>query len=249
MTKFYIVLFILGVLLLLGCEKQDPECYLFSPAFTVNGISSETGTIPLEILNNGSIAFSLPQEDGYVYEWTGPNGFTSSLSSPVINNATNAMSGTYTLKLSKGICSSETAVDVEINAIAIPCTPQNNKLVFTEGLNPVTFSTILTSTNTDVFVMQMNGSNGDLQINFANATAPETGIYTINTDCPTSFLDSNEICMSLTYSGNFCVADAGEVYITRLDNGKYTVLFCNVKFNPTGEFPVEMIGSALITQE
>ncbi|HEX9978958.1 MAG TPA: hypothetical protein VGB50_00165 [Flavobacterium sp.] len=93
-----------------------------------------------------------------------------------------------------------------------------------------------------------NGSNGDLTIEFASEAEPATGVYTISTDCPTSFLEANEVCMSLVYANNYCSADSGEIYITRLDNGKYIAVFCDVQFNPSNDFPVEIVGSAKIIE-
>jgi gliding motility-associated-like protein len=40
---------------------------------------------------------------GYVYAWTGPNGYTSSDPNPIINNASSINSGLYTLVVSDGI--------------------------------------------------------------------------------------------------------------------------------------------------
>jgi gliding motility-associated-like protein len=52
----------------------------------------------------------------YTYEWTGPNGFTSLIQNPVLNNVTNEFSGTYTVVVTDGNgCQSElTSVDVEV---------------------------------------------------------------------------------------------------------------------------------------
>jgi gliding motility-associated-like protein len=46
---------------------------------------------------------------GMGYEWSGPNGFTSILENPVINNSTAANAGTYTLIVSSGGCQSAPA--------------------------------------------------------------------------------------------------------------------------------------------
>ena len=246
MTKFYYVLLVLSSCFLMGCEEQEPECLLQLPTFSVNGQASTEEDITLELLANESIVLSTPVYDGFQYHWTGPNGFESDLPNPVIPNATSAMSGTYTLQWTKGICTNQATAAVVVNTTVIPCTPEEDKLTFTGDFFPVTFSTIYTSTNTGRFEMVMNGSGGDMIISFPTAAAPETGVYSISVDCPSSFLEAGQICMSLTYSNNYCLADAGDVYITKLDNGKYTVLFCDIKFN--ADFSSELIGSALITQ-
>ena len=51
------------------------------------------------------------------YSWTGPNGFTSSLQNPIINNATVAASGIYTVTVTSPSCVNTTAVSVTINPL------------------------------------------------------------------------------------------------------------------------------------
>jgi gliding motility-associated-like protein len=53
---------------------------------------------------------------GATYSWTGPNGFTSTIQNPIINNVTPAMAGVYTvtLTLSNG-CTATSSVSVVVN--------------------------------------------------------------------------------------------------------------------------------------
>jgi len=49
----------------------------------------------------------------YTYDWTGPNGFTSTLANPSIANATTESNGTYTVIITDANgCSTEAAVEV-----------------------------------------------------------------------------------------------------------------------------------------
>jgi gliding motility-associated-like protein len=59
------------------------------------------------------------------YLWTGPNGFTSTLQSPVIPNATAAASGTYNLSISIRGCSG-TPVPIQVNVDAPPVVNAGN---------------------------------------------------------------------------------------------------------------------------
>lgn len=71
------------------------------------------------VCEGGSLILSTRNFDGWSYEWTGPNGFRSTLlSATVSQNATPAMSGTYTLQTmtSEG-CAGPTA---ELEAVVIP---------------------------------------------------------------------------------------------------------------------------------
>jgi gliding motility-associated-like protein len=74
-----------------------------------------------ELWNNGPICSGktllLKSKDdniGYVYEWTGPNGFTSRIKEPVIDVATSADSGLYTLTIRYRNCPSVATMNVVI---------------------------------------------------------------------------------------------------------------------------------------
>ena len=83
-----------------------------APSVTSNSPVCEGSTLSL-------FASSVP---GGIYNWTGPNGFTSSLQNPVISNATVANAGSYTVTVTVGQCTSTSATtSVIINTI--PATP------------------------------------------------------------------------------------------------------------------------------
>src|SRR6266487_1352537 len=72
---------------------------------------------------------------GAIYSWTGPNGFTSSLQNPVINNATSSDAGSYTITVTTGQCTSiPVSTSVTINPIPSSPTASNNSAVC-EGTN------------------------------------------------------------------------------------------------------------------
>ncbi|MGZ4011497.1 MAG: Ig-like domain-containing protein, partial [Flavisolibacter sp.] len=62
---------------------------------------------------------------GAVYSWTGPNGFTSSLQNPVIDNVSAANAGTYYVTVTVGQCSSP-AASTSIVVKSIPASPTVN---------------------------------------------------------------------------------------------------------------------------
>jgi len=74
---------------------------------------------------------------GAIYSWTGPNGFTSSVQNPVINNAQVTSSGTYTVKATvNGCISTAGTIAVVVNAIPpAPTVSSNSPVCATTNLN------------------------------------------------------------------------------------------------------------------
>lgn len=69
----------------------------------------------------GQLQLSAENVNGASFLWTGPNGFSSTLQNPVINNVTMANAGTYTLVITVGgIQSNPVTLDVVINPTPIP---------------------------------------------------------------------------------------------------------------------------------
>src|ERR1019366_114878 len=76
------------------------------------------------------------------YSWTGPNGFSSSDQNPSIANATAAASGTYSVTVTVGACTSAPATTVvRVNATPAPTAGNNGPLCEGSTLN-LTASTV-----------------------------------------------------------------------------------------------------------
>lgn len=71
----------------------------------------------------GSLTLTATGPAGATYAWTGPNGFTSTQQNPTLTNVTNAMAGTYVVKVSvtTGPCPSFVGTTVSVNPS--PATP------------------------------------------------------------------------------------------------------------------------------
>jgi hypothetical protein len=247
MTKIYQLLILLSTVFFFSCEKQEPECILTTPNLYVNGeLYTETPTT-VEVLDNENITIETKLDDSFECLWTGPNGFESNEANPVISNATNAASGTYTLVCSKGICTVTTSLELNVLATVIPCTPQQNKLQFThEGVSSLNFYGFTNSANTGYYTITANGSGGDLRLTFSDGNPPQTGVYVINPN-DTSLEGAGEVSVDLNFQGYYGDARAGNVYITKLPSGKYKILFCELRFFTS--YPVTLIGSTLINQD
>jgi hypothetical protein len=166
------------------------------------------------------------------YYWTGPNGFTSNQQNPTVMAST-ASAGVYSLVITEGACTSPTATTtVAVTTAVAPCSPTNNTATLTSFPN-MTFNSVLKSTPQDQYEINANGSNGDLTIIFANANQPTAGVYEICPDCPTSFLNANQVCVSIVTGGTFSYlyrAHTGNVYISYV-NGKISATFCSIAFS------------------
>lgn len=66
-----------------------------------------SGNSPLCI--NDTVFLSASSISGAVYQWSGPNGFSSNLQNPQINGISTAATGTYTVSVSRAGCISDTA--------------------------------------------------------------------------------------------------------------------------------------------
>ncbi|WP_198012065.1 T9SS type A sorting domain-containing protein [Gillisia sp. CAL575] len=80
------------------------------------------------VCSGGIINLTASTITGASYEWTGPNGFTSSTQNPIITNSTVAMSGIYRVKAIVNSCSSNlgtTTVVVNANPSINSTTPRS----------------------------------------------------------------------------------------------------------------------------
>ena len=91
-------------------------------ASTSNSSVCEGSTISL-------IGSSYPS-NGVSYSWSGPNGYSISVQSPTITNASFSDEGTYTLTTSLNGCSSSSSVDIQINPTpsALSVTPSSSSI-------------------------------------------------------------------------------------------------------------------------
>jgi len=107
----------------------------YSVTATVNGCTSQQANqnvtvnmIPLSpilssntpICSGASVLLNASSIPGAVFNWTGPNGFTSSQQSPIISNASASSSGVYKASVSLNGCSSITPSSI---AVAVNQTP------------------------------------------------------------------------------------------------------------------------------
>jgi|JI8StandDraft_2_1071088.scaffolds.fasta_scaffold51779_2 hypothetical protein len=230
MNKKWFLLFItlISSLIFINCENNEPiNCYLSATSISSNS----------PVLSGNSITLSTPSfsENGAIYEWSGPNSFTSSDQNPILTNATGEMAGEYSLKIRKGICETEimkTTVDVIQNTVV--CSPVNNTATFTGG-NPTAnfynFSAVAITNNR--FEIRASDNNWRVSVIFSGNTTPTSGIYNItNINNTLSANTVHVIATRYTLSGssfeyNSKSSDVALSYV----NGKAIIKFCSVPFS------------------
>ncbi|MNK01050.1 hypothetical protein D3C87_188430 [compost metagenome] len=143
---------------ILSTEELVPGSYEFIYLVTSECGTEDEATITIElkdvpqtptidpiapICEGGDIQLSTATIATATYQWTGPNGFTSSLQNPVIEDATVAASGTYTLMVTVNECASapvtvQVIVDAAANAgedDAIPLCNDGNAIDLADYLS------------------------------------------------------------------------------------------------------------------
>ena len=110
------------------------------------------------------------------YAWSGPNGFTSTLQNPTIENATLENAGEYTLIVSnESECSAQATTMVVVNA--------NPTLTVSVDATYCAGETISLTANSDVTSFVWNGPNGYISAmqnpTITNVTPANSGTYTV----------------------------------------------------------------------
>ncbi|MEN9302204.1 MAG: hypothetical protein RL264_633, partial [Bacteroidota bacterium] len=122
-----------------------------SNALTINVTGCPTPTINYPTTcANSSLQLSTTYSANATYNWSGPNGFTSTVHNPVINPATSLNSGIYTLTISFA---------------SLTCSLTLSKLVVIRPLPTITQGTL---NNVTCFGL----NNGSVQVSASGATSP-----------------------------------------------------------------------------
>jgi len=211
-----------------GSDPNPQDCNLDPAVITTNSPVTAGEDIQLQTpyVNNG------------IYHWTGPNGFSSYEQNPVIHLASQQKAGTYSLtvgnELDDCVTPPATTVVAVVDPVA-PCSPANNTA--TNSVYPaMSFYYVLGSVVQDQYQITANGSQGDLTLIFKDQNIPTAGVYHICPDCPTSFLEANQVCMSIVTGGTFSDyfrPSSGDVYVSFV-NGHISATFCSLAFSGTG---------------
>jgi hypothetical protein len=122
---------------------------------------------------------------GNLFYWSGPNGFTSSVNNPQIQNVNSTHAGIYTLMYKSGICFSAPGTTTVLFNVPVAITASSN--------SPICAGTAMNLSapaigNAPTYQWQVNGVNVGVNSNtFSSATL-------INGDIVTCILTSNDPC-------------------------------------------------------
>ncbi len=241
-----ILLMMMGSVVFIGCEnKESIHCVLPNPSIGNNS----------PVMSGDEILLTATDAPAYdaVYQWTGPNGFVSNEQNPVLPAATQAMEGTYKLKITKGICTTEEiTTTVEVINNTITCTPNNNTGTFSSLLYPVSYYSITTEQGANnTYILRGGEVNSSLEITFSSYDAPQAGMYTIV--APGSNIGPNQVTVTNTsgyvyYNPIEYHARSGEILVSYTGGKLYAVL-CSVPFYRGTDTSSSYTGTVKITEE
>ena len=175
---------------------------------------------------NSNINLSTATVSGVTYNWSGPNGFTSTNQNPVIANVSTAMAGTYSLTLTNNTtgCTSRTGTTA-VTILPLPIAPtvsSNSAVCETATIN----LTAGTMTGTSYSWTGPNGfTSTDQNPIIPNATLAMNGVYNLIvtdavTGCAsvngtgTTTVVVNPLPIAPTVSSNSAVCETATINLT-----------------------------------
>ncbi|TND00892.1 MAG: PKD domain-containing protein, partial [Bacteroidetes bacterium] len=165
----------------------------YSLTITLNGcvsaqstVSVIVGTTPAAptlgsntpVCSGNSLNLTANTVVGGTYAWTGPNSFSSSNEDPTIPSATVAASGTYSLTISIGACSSpQSTISVTVNPTPAAPTVGSNTPVCSGNTLNLTANTVVGATYAWTGPNSFSSTNEDPTI--PSATTAASGTYSL----------------------------------------------------------------------
>jgi hypothetical protein len=158
-----------------GCFTKDSVWVNVQPKPDTPTISSNSPVC----LEHAIQLFSNSTTAGASFIWRGPNGFTSLLQNPVINNATYADGGDYfaIAKHTNGCKSPESRLNIAIGTPVNPPTLSGNDMLCRGD------SLLLSANSSNIGIYQWTGPNNFLalgkKVAIGNITTTEAGLYSV----------------------------------------------------------------------
>ncbi len=116
-------------------------------------------TPPDTICTGGSFPLSVTPVDAATYEWTGPNGFTSTLRNPTLTSLSASQSGTYSVVVTVNGCSS-VSLSTRLTVSCINSLPQSSREICLPASFEVDFSSSISLNAGNQYSVQLSSANG-----------------------------------------------------------------------------------------
>ncbi|MFN4892360.1 MAG: hypothetical protein ACK5G0_01180, partial [Bacteroidota bacterium] len=165
------------VVTLNGCSSNAGSATLTNPSSpSGNAASSNSPICSGQTLNlSGSSSTS-----GVSYQWTGPNGFTSTQQNPSIGSATTAASGTYNLTVSVNGCAAP-SVSVSVVVRQTPAAPAvSSPVTYCQGDVPSALTATASSGNTLLWYTAATGGTGSTTAPTPSTSSAGTTSYYVS---------------------------------------------------------------------
>lgn len=225
------------IMLLWSCSTKTNHCDVsFIPKVTTNTSVLAGDTLQLHV-NRPS--------DVNLYNWYGPNGFSSHDSAPAIPGLSSVNAGRYHVDIitNGGCIYSAVSDSIQVNAPIIPCSPGGNTGSIS-GIQDISFYYVSSGPNGGTWAINANGSGGDLSVTFFGNTKPGVGIYSIQGGGGLS--GPGYVQVSFTASSSLWNASSGTVYVA-VNNGKITATCCTTNLY-SGTWNISTTGSFQVTE-
>lgn len=208
---------------------------------------SATATTGAIICNGTTISLTATGTNVNGYNWTGPNGFTSTQQNLSINNATVAATGTYTVTANNA-CGNQTAtVSVQVDTLIenLTSSASPNDTVCAGGA--INLNANGTNVNTWSWVGPNNFTSAQQNASVPNATAAASGTYTVtatngcgNAQASVAVLVNDPIQnVTATASSNGLVCSGSSITLTTTGTNANSFSWTGVNgFSSTQQNPV-----------
>lgn len=169
------------------------ESGIYSLTITQNGCTGSAGTVTV-LVNTPPSAPTLSSNSpvcvgstlnlnaalivGVTYNWTGPNGFTSTLQNPTISNVTLAAAGTYTCTTNNGCASTPTTITIVVNPTPAAPTASSNSPICDGSTINLNASTVAGATYSWTGPAGFSSSTQSSSV--PGATSINAGTYSVN---------------------------------------------------------------------
>jgi gliding motility-associated-like protein len=158
-----------------GCQSASPT--------STNVVVKQTPAAPVlntnsPVCEGTSLSLSASNVPGGAFSWTGPNGFSSSIQNPSLNNAAVANSGTYSATVTVNGCSSTAStIAATINPLPVAPSISSNSPICQASALSLTASDIAGATYSWTGPVGFTSSLQNPVINNANIVA--SGTYSV----------------------------------------------------------------------